>query len=369
MINQPEVTIIVVPRERFRFAQESLESLYENTKFPFKLIYVDNNSPQKLQSYLKIKSQEKGFEIVSSNYYLSPNAARNLALPYVKTEYVVFVDNDVIFSPNWLDALIKCAKDTDATVVGSTVCQYKPVHETVHCVGGEYMSPEEITQFIVGEAALEANSEQKGKWEINEKTPYQNQKLAQVQDKLIRTQTGFIEFHSMLVKRSIFDKIGLLDEKFSCTKEYIDFAMSIVKNDGTIYLEPSSIVTFLTHPPAPALSWEDLPYFMLRWSDRWELDNLHHFHQKWNLVENEYFTKRYKKLGRRRKEELIKPLVKRFNFLGKPFKNWLESILVKLEKKLNNYLYYRYEKSLFNYQEKSPKKSISPINEEFTFFQ
>lgn len=42
---EPEVTIVVSPRERFSYTRESLESIYEHTKAPFKLVYVDGGSP------------------------------------------------------------------------------------------------------------------------------------------------------------------------------------------------------------------------------------------------------------------------------------------------------------------------------------
>lgn len=241
----------------------------------------------------------------------------------------------MIFSPGWLKALVECTEETGATVVGSLVCQYQPVHTIVHCVGGEYMSPEELVQFAKGEPTVPQTPGTKGKWRVQEKTPHQNRPLSEVRDQLKRQPTGFVEFHSMLVRRELFDRVGLLDEGFSCTKEYLDFCMSVTQSGGKVYLEPASVVTFLTHPPAPPLEWTDLPYFMVRWSDAWELASLQHFQKKWNLVESEYFKKRYKKLGRRRREEIIQPLVKRFAFLGKTSTKWLEKRLVSLEKQLN----------------------------------
>ena len=338
-MNKPLVTIIVVPRERYQFARESLESLYENTTFPFDLIYVDNNSPTKLRKYLEVQAETKGFKLVRSERYLSPNHARNLGLAHVKSKYVVFVDNDVIFAPNWLTALIDCTETTGATVVGSLVCQYQPFHEIVHCAGGEYMSASEYAEFVRG---LPHPSDRSG-WEIEEKTPYQNQRIEEVGDRIKREPTGFVEFHSMLVRTEIFERIGLLDEKFACTKEYLDFAMSVVRAGGTIYLEPASVVTFRTHPPAPAFNWSDLPYFMLRWSDAWELANLQHFQQKWNLESGAYFRRRYKKLGKRRREALIDPLVAKLSFIGEEKQKWLKKRLIKLEKRLNHYLTKRYK--------------------------
>lgn len=340
--SQPEVTIVVVPRERFQFAQESLESLYTATDIPFNLIYVDNNSPKKLRDYLITQSRDKGFRVVRSvgpegtvpnHRYLSPNAARNFGLQYVTSRYVVFVDNDVIFAPGWLEALMSCAKETNATVVGSLVCQYRPLHQTIHCAGGEYMAAHDLDQFA--QSASPA-SEPNG-WPIYEKTYCQNRAVDDVRELLYRQSTGFVEFHAMLVQMDFFHQHGPLDEGFCCTKEYLDFAMAVTRADGSIYLEPASVVTFLTHPPAPRLRWIDLPHFSLRWSDAWEHASLQHFQKKWNLADSRYFQKRYKKLGWRRWEELIKPRMDGFAWLGQRRAKWLEKQLIAGEKRLNRW--------------------------------
>ncbi|MEO1134270.1 MAG: glycosyltransferase [Cyanobacteria bacterium J06639_1] len=334
----PQVTVIVVPRERFSMARESLESLLNETHHPYKLLYVDNNSPAKLRRYLAGKAESEDFEIVRSDRYLSPNAARNLALKQVTTPYVAFVDNDVIFAPGWLEALVNCSEATGATVVGSLVCQYRPVHEIVHCIGGHYLSEDERDRFI-------ATQGEGGGWTIEEVTPLQNQRIEEVGDRLQRSPTDFVEFHSMLVRTEIFDRIGLLDEGFPCTKEYIDFGMAVTLAGGSIYFEPTSVVTFLTHPPAPLLAWSDLPYFMLRWSDAWERENLLHFQAKWNLANSKYFQRRLTKLGWRRRKALIDPIMQRFDWLNQPTKTWLKKRLVTAEKQLNRWVTDRHDRA------------------------
>ena len=64
--SEPNVTIVVVPRERFSHAQESLESIYEHTKAPFELVYVDGRSPKRLSRYLQEKADQQGFSFRSS---------------------------------------------------------------------------------------------------------------------------------------------------------------------------------------------------------------------------------------------------------------------------------------------------------------
>ena len=136
-IADPEVTIIVAPRERFSYTRESLESVYQNTQYPFKLIYVDGNSPSDIRRYLEEQAREKKFELIRTEYYLSPNHARNLGLGQVNSKYVVFLDNDVIVTPGWLKTLVNCAEETKATVVSPLICQNLPLHSEVHCAGGE----------------------------------------------------------------------------------------------------------------------------------------------------------------------------------------------------------------------------------------
>lgn len=357
---QPIVTLIVVPRERFQFTQKSLESLYENTQHPFHLIYIDNNSPPHIRDYLQQQSEEKGFELVRSPYYLSPNQARNAGLRRVKTPYLVFLDNDIVFSPGWLQALIDCSQETGASVVGSLVCQYEPHHTIVHCIGGDYMAPAEYARFSRGERGPNHSLTNPGQWTIEEKTYFQNQPVADIKDQLHRQPVGFIEFHAMLVRTQLFNRLGLLDEGFSCTKEYLDFCMSVTRLGEPIYWEPSSVVTFLTHPPAPTMELSDLPYFMLRWSDEWERASLQHFQAKWNLADSTYFQKRYKKLGQRRRKELIKPLVEQFTFLSDPAKKWLEKRLVQVEKLFNRYLSRQYRQMLAQAEEPLISEYPSP---------
>jgi GT2 family glycosyltransferase len=204
------------------------------------------------------------------------------------------------------------------------------------------MPAAEMEKFVKGEPTVPQTSGVTGKWQIFEKTYFQNRQVEDVRDRLYRQPTGFVEFHSMLVRMEIFDQLGFLDEGFSCTKEYLDFCMLLARAGHQVYLEPASVVTFLTHPPAPALHWNDLPYFMVRWSDAWERESLIHFQKKWELVESKYFIKRMKKLGRRRREEMIHPIVEKFTFLDANAKKWLEKWLVSLEKTINRYWSHRH---------------------------
>ena len=55
-----------------------------------------------------------------------------------ETEYVVFVDNDVLYTEGWLDRLVACADETGAEVVAPLTCQGLPAHTEIHHAGGDY---------------------------------------------------------------------------------------------------------------------------------------------------------------------------------------------------------------------------------------
>src|SRR5207249_8335576 len=50
--------------------------------------------------------------------HLVPNEARNIGLRRVRTRYVVFIDNDAVPAPGWLERMVECAEETGAWVVG-----------------------------------------------------------------------------------------------------------------------------------------------------------------------------------------------------------------------------------------------------------
>lgn len=322
----PIVTVVVVPRERFSCTQASLESLYEHTQMPFKLVYVDGNSPASIRQYLEAQAQEKSFKLIRKAYYLYPNHARNIGLAAVDTPYLVFIDNDVIVTPGWLQALVNCAEETGADVVGPLMCQHEPVHEEVHFAGGE-------SHIWV---------DRTGRRRLREKMYSQGKTVTQIKSKLQRQETELAEFHCVLVRRSIFDTLGPLDEQMLNTKEHLDFCMSVREAGGTVYFEPACIVTYV---PGPPTQWSDLHYYMLRWSDEWTLASLRHLREKWNLAEDSYFTTKYKKLGWRRKVTIIAPIILRLTFgLYSPK---LERVLMWFEHRLNRYLTARHAKDQY----------------------
>lgn len=303
-MSTPRATVIITQRERFGMTQESLESLFTHTdKDTFELIYVDGNSPQSVADYLKEQSQTHGFRLERREHFLTPNQARNIGAAASSTDYVVFVDNDVLYTDGWLKTLIDCADETGADIVAPLICQGLPAHTEVHHAGGNYTDNEDLNAFF------QQTGEQDERSFIEDMVAH-GQAVSSVEDNLKRQETGFCEFHCVLARRNVFDRIGPLDENMLSTKEHIDFSMSVRQTGGKVWFEPASVVTYVFPCRAKPLTPSDWPYFALRWSDSWGARTLQYFYQKWRLALPDGYIAAKKRIYKtRRKQGIIMPMI------------------------------------------------------------
>ena len=257
------MTIVVVPREQFSVAPLSLETLYTCTENVFHLVYVDGRSPRRLREHLERSARQRGFRLLRSETYLSPNQARNWGLQHVSTDYVVFMDNDVLVTPGWLRHLRACAEQTGAWAVGPLYLEGDPRQQIIHMAGGAYAFEGERPRRLFRTTHV-----------------LQQTRLTTLAEPLRRGPCDFIEFHCMLVRREVFDRLGPLDEALLNTREHLDLCLQIQAAGGSVYFEPEAVVTYRAPPP---LAVTDIPYFMLRWSEDWTRRALSHFIAKYGL--------------------------------------------------------------------------------------
>jgi GT2 family glycosyltransferase len=265
----PRVTIVVVPRERFSQTQRSLEDLYEHTTLPFHLIYVDAGGPPPTRRYLEEAARERGFELIRVDRYLGQNEARNLTRSLVKTEFVVFLDNDVLLTPGWLEKIVQCADETGAWVVGPLYLEGELDREIIHMAGG-------VAHF----------TEEAGESVFYDEHAFAGSSLPAVRGSLTRRRCDYVEFHCTLVRSDVLDRLGPLDEEIRSIHEHIDLGLRVRRAGGSVYFEPGAVVSYV---PPPPYEWRDFPFFMVRWSDAWNESTLRRFKEKWGYAHVRFF--------------------------------------------------------------------------------
>jgi GT2 family glycosyltransferase len=258
-----------VPNQCFNYTQRSLESIYKYTDIPFNLIYVDGCSPSKVKQYLELQSQRKGFHLIRTEKYVSSNQARNIALKHVDTEYVVFINNDILVTANWLNKLMRCAQKTSASAVSPVCLQGTVENLAIHSAGG-------CLEFRYRDGNLD----------LFEERSFINNYFDKVQPLLTCKATQMIDLSCVLVHTPTLNKIGEFDEHLINFGQDVDFCLALFAVGGTIYLEPESIINYL---PVTELKFSDVPYYFLIWNYVWKRKSINYFQEKWGLAKDAKF--------------------------------------------------------------------------------
>jgi len=114
---------------RLKRMKLSFESLKANTRRPHLLIVIDNG----------LEEQTDYFRLQDIDVYYKPDvnigvgASRNKGASLVETDYIAFVDNDILYFPNWLNECVKVLeKYPDRKLIStprkSSPMKYKKYH-------------------------------------------------------------------------------------------------------------------------------------------------------------------------------------------------------------------------------------------------
>ncbi|MCF8468232.1 MAG: glycosyltransferase [Sneathiella sp.] len=262
-----DVTIVLSIRETYSMTMNSLNLILEHSPEDVKIVFIASKVPAYIMEQVEEKADERDIQIVRFDHFLTPNQARNASIDYIKTKYVAFVDNDAIVSKGWLEALMNCAEEEGAAVVGPLTFERFPLWKYVHVAGG--LSEIEVTED--------------GDRICHQRINCAHLDITKNPREFVRTETKLVEFHAVLIEMDFLKEIGGLDGEIFCMYEEFDLCMLAQEHGRKVFLEPASRVAYL--PPMKPTK-EDLNYFDLRWSKVWLDHSVHRLAQKYDLTLN-----------------------------------------------------------------------------------
>jgi len=163
-----------------------LDSIYNNTRYPYKIFIVDNGSDDKTKEFL---NSLENVEIIQIGHNSGVAKARNIgvnkALTYKDISYICFLDNDTEVYENWLTKLIE---------------HYKK-YPTCGMVGP-------ITTSAIGAQNLVKTS-----W-VGRYTNDEIINLLSNRGPLEYQSTNYLNRFCLLIHRDTCEKIGFFDESF-----------------------------------------------------------------------------------------------------------------------------------------------------------
>jgi len=219
----PKVTIIILNYNGFNDTKKCLKAIAKTKYSNFKVIIADNGSSENEAETLKKTYIDKRFQFVRFNKNLGFSGGNNKILKYTKSKYVILLNNDTQVPPNWLAPLIKTMEKDNSIAVAQPKILWlknkKYFDYSGACGGFIDMFGYPFTRGRI----FDTQEVDKGQYNSM---------------KDIFWASGA----AMILRRSIFDKVGYFDELFFNYMEEIDLCFRIRKAGFRIVCEPKSYI-------------------------------------------------------------------------------------------------------------------------------
>lgn len=194
-MKKPLVSVIVLNWNGKRYLKNCFESLARQMYTNLEVIMIDNNSTD--ESIDLITTNFPWVKVVKNNENLGVAQGYNEGVKYAEGEFIVFVNNDMVFARRWLEELVITAQSSPSIgIIGSKILllDQNSIIDSVGTSLDKYGFPSYPGH---GEA-------DRGQYDF------------------IRTSFAVLGA-SLLVKRKVITKIGLFDDAFFAMSEDWDF--------------------------------------------------------------------------------------------------------------------------------------------------
>lgn len=182
-----KVSVIIVTYNNLDLTKRCLYSVEKYSNYEnLEVIIVDNNSQDGTKEYLKeYAKNKKNVKVILNEENLGFSAGNNIGIKNATGDYIVLLNNDTFVTPNWIERLMA----------------HFELDNKIGLVGPR-------TNNIGNEAKIETNVKTEEEIVSFAEKLYKENRLKQY-DKV-----RVLAFFCVMIKKEVFDKIGLLDEAF-----------------------------------------------------------------------------------------------------------------------------------------------------------
>ena len=214
----PLVHIVIINWNQPELTLACLKSLSEQNYPQFQIVLVDNGSTD--DSVIRIRQAYPEVTLLETGKNLGYSAGNNVGIQYAleqDAEYLFLLNNDTVVEPNMLVRLVTVANDNPKVgMLGPTIYYFEPpdllwsAENTIHWFQGR------VVRHGIG------------------------QLLPVVPDDTPPKEVEYLDSCALLVKRSVVEKIGFLDESFFINFDDADWNIRARKAGFTIMHVPTS---------------------------------------------------------------------------------------------------------------------------------
>ena len=263
MTAKATATVIVVSRDRWSLAPATLDLLLARTDPRHPFVVVDGHAPPRVAATFDRLAVSGRVRVARRDRFLASNEARNVGADGAQSEWIAFVENDVVLSDGWLDTLLEAGEARNVASVYPAYLERGRTGPAVHGLGADL--------DVEGPV---------GARHLRERQLHLGRPWAEVSSDLEPAARVQAEPHAIVVRREFLEQMGGLDEGILSWFDHTDLALHHQRLGAVSWFVPDATCLYLAPPPvAPS----DLGTFMLRWGRDWFDRSLDHLCDAWEL--------------------------------------------------------------------------------------
>lgn len=210
IIGSPRISIVIPNKDHVEDLKRCISSIEEKSTYDnYEIVVVENNSETKeIRDYYELLKDDPRVKVVTYTGSFNYSAINNFGVKETTGEYILLLNNDTqVITVNWMEEMLMYAQREDVGAVGAKLYYGD---KTIQHAG-----------VVIGLGAHRTAGHTHYK-QHRENLGYMG-RLCYVQD--VTAVTGAC----LLVKKSLFEKVGGLDESFAISLNDVDFCLKLRK--------------------------------------------------------------------------------------------------------------------------------------------
>lgn len=215
-MNVPLLSAIVISWNTRKLLAQCLASVYAHPPdCPFDVWVVDNASAD--GSAAMVRQRFPDVHLIQNTENVGFARANNQAIRVSNGELVLLLNSDTIVQDGALGSMAAFAAQTGAAIVGADV---RNADGTPQWSYGQFPTVFSETLYALG---------------LNSRGPFAGRLRTPAAPSVQGTETDWVLGAALLVRRSVLDEVGLLDEGYFMFSEEVDLAKRVKTAGGKVY--------------------------------------------------------------------------------------------------------------------------------------
>ena len=232
----PKISILIPNKDHIAVLEKCIVSIEEKSTWKNReILVIENNSedPETFAYYEKLKERFSDIRLVTYTGSFNYSAINNFGAKAADGEYLLLLNNDTeVINPDWMERMVSLCQREHSGIAGAKL--FYP-DDTIQHAG-----------IVIGIGGFAGHIQ----------TGYTSLFTGYL-GRLITTQEiSAVTGACLMVKRSVYEEVGGLDEEFAVALNDVDFCLRVREKGYLVYLTPEAK---LYHYESKSRGFEDTP--------------------------------------------------------------------------------------------------------------